>query len=267
MSQDVEDLLARGLRTQAALLPAGGSLADAARRRARVIRTRRRVMITAAAAVALVVIALPATISGGRGETAPPARQDRSNEPLIAREADTSVVPTLTDLTSGPALAADSWHQRGYGLDSGAVGGYRVVSRPSDDGPPCYAIHRVGGARLWSSCPREDGATVPYWVGSVGPFSPSGRHVLALGVAGGIGASSFAIVTTESGAVVRRYEARSGGPDAFGSAVFEDDNHVLVADYDHGRTAIIRCDLSGTCETATRIRSIRIDQWDANPFD
>ena len=266
MSQHLEDLLARGLRTQAASLPAHGSLAAAARRQARVIRTRRRVMVTAAAALVLVVIAVPAAIGGDQGEAAPPARQDQGIEPLIAREADTSVVPTLSDLASGPGPAADSWQESGYGLDSGAVGGYRVVRRPSQDGPPCYAVHRVGVAKLWSSCPRA-GATVPSWVGSVGPFSPSGRRVIASGHAGGIGVWTFAIVTTESGAVVRRYEARSGGPDAFGWAVFEDDDHVLVADYDHGRTAIIRCDLRGTCEAATRVRAINLDQWDANPFD
>jgi hypothetical protein len=65
---------------------------------------------------------------------------------------------------------------------------------------------------------------------------------------------------------VRELVQQPGAGERFGQAVFETGNNVLVAVWAQGRSAIVRCDLAGRCETAGEPHVTAWQDWQPAPF-
>lgn len=92
-------------------------------------------------------------------------------------------------------------------------------------------------------------------------FSPDGRHLVGThAYRDGIGDGYAAIVDTDAGELVRRFDVGADSGGWLSDMVFEDNEHILlvlhVEDETGTRAAIVRCSISGACETATGVREL-----------
>jgi hypothetical protein len=97
---------------------------------------------------------------------------------------------------------------------------------------------------LWRSCDSANRFA------SIVDISPDGHRVLLRrDRLGGAGTSEYAVVSAESGRVLRVFGA-AGNDVGLGQAVFERADAVLVAAYTGTAVQIVRCHLTGACELA-----------------
>lgn len=124
----------------------------------------------------------------------------------------------------------------------------RVVFTTSDIGEFCLRVAQLSRPRhtLWRSCRRAPHA-----------WSPDGRHVLQTHTYfDAAGTDTWWIGWGRSG---RPVAAISGRLDW--QAVWEDDAHALtLAQGEDGTAAIVRCDLAGACERASRLWDVPLPE-------
>lgn len=117
----------------------------------------------------------------------------------------------------------------------------RVVLTTSPVGEFCHRVARLSnpGRTLWRSC-----RTMPH------QWSPDGRHALATwAYFDAAGTDRWWVVDGRTADPETRITGRLGW-----HAVWEDSTHFLVnAQGDAGQAAVLRCDLQGTCERASRL--------------
>jgi DNA-directed RNA polymerase specialized sigma24 family protein len=131
----------------------------------------------------------------------------------------------ITDLEHPPAVLpslATAWGVDGTGL---AVSG---VTRDGDG-----VVIDVGTGRVrWRT---------PYW--HPGPFSPDGRHVLAVGATRA--RIVHAVLDAHRGSMVTEIDWMGPGPGVL-DARWEDDEHLLLLAVDQGETVFLRAGLDGS---------------------
>lgn len=127
---------------------------------------------------------------------------------------------------------------------AGLVVGY---SEMRDDGT-CSAVYEADSAEpLWETCEY-----------SFDQFSPDGRYIVGTHhYRDGEGNTFAVVVDARTGEVVHTYEGRF-----INEYAFEGDDHLLISvrliDGDERQAALVRCDLSGSCELTTPL--VRVDQ-------
>lgn len=116
------------------------------------------------------------------------------------------------------------------------------------DSGSCSGVFAVDSADpLWTTCDYR-----------FHQFSPDGRYLLGTDIdSDGAGDVIAVVVDARTGELVHRFEAPQ--PGYIGRTAFEGDDRVLLVyttSYveGEGETAIIRCSLDGSCETATEVR-------------
>lgn len=177
------------------------------------------------------------------------------------------VVSNVTDADS-QSLGWRADHIRGESVDWNTVGiEFQTVTAVSQaanliagfteitDEGGCSAVYDgPTGEQLWDTCDY-----------SVLGFSPDGRYALGShAYLDGAGIAFSMIFDARTGESVHTFDTAEDGV-IFDSA-FEDDSHVLIiynAGYDSAtsRTAILRCELDGACETATDVRELADDEF------
>jgi hypothetical protein len=101
---------------------------------------------------------------------------------------------------------------------------------------------------------------------SVIAFGADSHHVAIRGRDVGGRGTKRLVVADRTGRVERELDADPGSAERFGQAVFESGDHVLMAVWEKGRSAIVRCNLDGRCETATEPRVTSLEDWQSAPF-
>ena len=135
-------------------------------------------------------------------------------------------------------------HQAAIGAD---VRHDRVVFNTSSVGEFCNRVALLSHPRrtLWRGC-----RLIPH------QWSPNGRHALATRTYfDAAGTDRWWVLPARTPQPVARVVGRLGW-----NAVWEDDRHFLVdAQGDSGQAAVLRCDLAGTCERASRLWDLPIE--------
>jgi hypothetical protein len=185
---------------------------------------------------------------------------------LLTEPGATSDLSVVRRLLPGTGAIDPRWNRPGIGVAVSPVTGDLVVLRPWSLGS-CFVLLGPEGRTRWRACtPAVGDRPPPEWVGALGPFSPDGRYLLARGIPREVGNGAFAVIDVRTGRVLHRYDTSAAALRMFGDAVFEDDGHVLVAMYERGSTALVRCDFHGHCESATTPVRTPAQRWTSHPF-
>ena len=158
------------------------------------------------------------------------------------------------------------WRGAGEVTTTYPAGRSLAVARRDQGISPCLELwptpRRPG---WWRSCP-DGGTAAADQLARVTAFAADSHHVLVRGADEHGRGSGRLVVADMAGAVVRELVAEPGSGARFGQAVFERGDRVLVAVWAQGRSAIVRCDLAGHCETAGEPRVTALRDWQPAPF-
>jgi hypothetical protein len=157
------------------------------------------------------------------------------------------------------------WRGAGEVTATYASGRALAVTR-HDQGPTAclelWPTPRAAGG--WRHCDAGGAPTDQLRV--VSAFAPDSHLILVRGRDEGSRGSGRLVVADSAGEVVRELVQQPGAGELFGQAVFENGNKVLVAVWARGRSAIVRCDPAGRCETAGEPRVTAWQDWQPAPF-
>lgn len=152
----------------------------------------------------------------------------------------TPVVGRADLATPSPAEVEQPWPQLTSLTAASPATGLMVGRTVTMTGSPrpCLAMLSYDDAsELWRTCdwiPQE--------------FSVDGSRVYAIAANGdGFGPREVAVLDARSGQVVERFTT----PGTFGRATFEDADTLDIVTVEEGSSAIVRCQLPGSCELAT----------------
>jgi hypothetical protein len=159
-----------------------------------------------------------------------------------------------------------AWHGMGTVTATYAPGRALAVVRHADGQEPCLELWPTPrDPGWWRHCPAQGSAPDDQLV-SVIAFGADSHHVVIRGRDVGGRGTKRLVVADRTGRVVRELDADAGSAERFGQAVFESGDHVLLAVWEKGRSAIVRCNLDGHCETATEPRVTALEDWQSAPF-
>ncbi len=152
----------------------------------------------------------------------------------------TQVVGRVDLATSSPATVEQPWPELAS-LTAASPANGLMVGRTLDMAGrqrPCLAMLSYDDAsQLWRTC-----AWVPQ------EFSRDGSRVYAIAADGdGFGPREVAVLDATSGQVIERLTT----PGTFGRATFEDAETLDIVTVEDGSSAIVRCQVAGSCELAT----------------
>ena len=157
------------------------------------------------------------------------------------------------------------WRGAGEVTATYAPGRALAVTR-HDQGPTAclelWPTPRAAGR--WRHC--DAGGAPADQLTAVSAFAPDSHLILVRGRDEGSRGSGRLVVADSAGEVVRELVQQPGAGELFGQAVFETGSKVLVAVWAQGRSAIVRCDPAGRCETAGEPRVTAWQDWQPAPF-
>lgn len=152
----------------------------------------------------------------------------------------TQLVGRVDLAASSPATVEQPWPQLASLTAASPAHGLMVGRTITMTGSqrPCLAmLSHDDASELWRTCdwiPQE--------------FSADGSRVYAIAANGdGFGPREVAVLDARSGQVVKQLTT----PGTFGRATFEDTDTLDIVTVEDGRSAIVRCQVAGTCELAT----------------
>jgi len=169
-----------------------------------------------------------------------------------------------TYLLAGPDRTS-RW--RGDGAVRATDPGGTAIGVVTPGRSPCIELWPTpAGPASWRACPPPSAAAAATYPDVAG-FSPDGDLLLVRGPdPGGRGTRHVAVVDVASGTVV--HELAAGDQAVIGQALLESDDTVLLAVWEGGRRALVRCAVEvGTgCETATDPTPVSRTDWAPAPM-